>query len=85
MSVCKKCGLEKKESEFYRTPKGTLYGICKSCCYIRERLWKEAHKEIWRDYQRDWSKGQRQRCRGAVNKAGKLWRGKNPGARRCAQ
>ena len=62
--ICKKCGVDKLETEFYRrSDNGKLYKICKKCCqedqkgYIQN--YRQRHKKQYREQQNKYNRERR--------------------------
>jgi 5-methylcytosine-specific restriction endonuclease McrA len=58
---CKACGVPKPESDFYFDKKRKIrYAVCKACHYARNRAWKAANIERYRELGR---KGQKRHAK----------------------
>jgi hypothetical protein len=53
MKICYKCKQEKQLHEFYKdkSKKDGLSGLCKSCSYLKNKEYNEAHKEKGKEYE----------------------------------
>ena len=61
--VCKKCDLEKDESEFYKNKrnKDGLHSYCKICNAEKGRNWNQANKERVAEKQHNWNQANKEK------------------------
>lgn len=75
--LCKKCGLEKDEKDFYKKKNGAIRFPCKACFIKYTEEWRMKYPSYWLEVNRDRMRKRRETNKGKINEYFKEHRIKN--------